>query len=103
MVRRPGLVEDADAVRASRLLRRADQRNERDERQRRHPGAARGELPDGAQRWLHGGVGNLGGPGDSSSGHTMAFLPSCHWKTSILCPTWRPSPSTLNAPNTVFM
>ena len=28
--------------------------------------------------WLHGGVGKRGFPGASSSGQTIAFLPSCH-------------------------
>ena len=49
-------------------------------------------------RWLHGGVGKRGLPGASSSGQTITFLPSCHWKVTILCATWKPSGSTLNPP-----
>ena len=36
-------------------------------------------------RWLHGGVGKRGGLYASSSGHTITFLPSCHWNSSTLC------------------
>ena len=53
-------------------------------------------------RWLHGGGGKRALFAASSSGHTMTFLPSCHWNITSLCAIWTPSRSTRNPPKTVL-
>src|SRR5262249_4137585 len=53
-------------------------------------------------RWFHGGVGKRGWLGASSSGHTIARLPSCHWNSTSLCAICMPLPSTRKGPKTVL-
>src|SRR6266542_3219001 len=79
-----------------RLLRLGGGRNDHQERERCAVQPVHGRL-------LHSGVGKRGLSAASSSGETIAFLPSCHWIMSALWPTWNPPSSTRKGPNTVFI
>jgi len=54
-------------------------------------------------RSVQGGVGCRAFAEATSSGHTTAFFPSCHWMVTALWATWNPRPSTAKSPRTVLV